>query len=839
MSDQNQPNLNNENQGSNSPNSENQNNLNSNSENLSTNNQTSNSPQNSENSNFAQSINPLTNLNSTSQSPNPINPLNPLNSNSNSQVAPQPNSPQAAQNEPAQNFQNPTDFQNQKPDSNTQTQPTQFSTQNQNNQASQNPPTSTLNSTTNSQSQFPQNPQNKPLPPKNKRLILGLLAAAGCGFVLFVIMMVIGIQQIGPDSNPIAQAMGIDPQVFVNLLVSIVHVFFFTLSFLGFVAALIGVFRAINARKDDPKARGKALMIALGGGVSFLLTIAFWFGIYNYIDSKRVLISQSTVQEIITDPIETIGLTAPVSIAFDASQVPYDTRKYRLLSLNWDFGDGQKGTGVRIIHEYARKGETGRYLVTLNVVKQEIATGEEVTDTFTKDIFIANEKVMASFTATPESGAAPLAVELDGSESKDPDGTIISYEWDLDGDGQFDQTGQKIKTTYEKIGDYTVTLRVTDNSGDFAVTTKTIAVSEAQTVTPVIEIDPQTDEYEVGKVYTFKADKSQSPNGRIVSYSWDFGDGGNQATSRTASHTFVQSGTYTVTLTVTDEDGESAETTQEIKVAGESALPSAVIETTPALTGGQLSGQAPLSVQFSAAKSSSKEGQIVDYQWDFDGDGKKDLSGEKVNFVFRNPGVYETRLTITDSNDLESSATIQIEVTEKTIQAALSATPVQGSAPLIVEFDASASSYQGKEISSYQWDFGDGSNPRIDSAKVTYRYTKIGTFTATVTAIGSDNKRDSAEIVINIRPVPLKSCFSTSRTQGAAPMTVVLDPSCATGSVSSYLWTFGDGNSSRERKPAYTYTKPGAYKIKLEVSDSQNVIDVFEQDVLVTGEITQ
>jgi len=91
---------------------------------------------------------------------------------------------------------------------------------------------------------------------------------------------------------------------------------------------------------------------------------------------------------------------------------------------------------------------------------------------------VKNVAPVASFTATPESGPAPLSVNFDASQSYDPDGTIQSYEWDFNHDGTIDGEGATTSYAYEEAGDYTVMLRVTDDDGDSNETTLRITVTQ-------------------------------------------------------------------------------------------------------------------------------------------------------------------------------------------------------------------------------------------------------------------------------------------------------------------------------------------------------------------------
>ena len=112
--------------------------------------------------------------------------------------------------------------------------------------------------------------------------------------------------------------------------------------------------------------------------------------------------------------------------------------------------------------------------------------------------FGANQPPTASFTAAPTSGPAPLAVAFDGSGSSDPDGDPLSYAWDLDGDGAYDDaTGVTASRTYTTDGNVSVRLRVTDPSGASTVSApQTIAVGNDP---PAALIDAATAPWVVGQ----------------------------------------------------------------------------------------------------------------------------------------------------------------------------------------------------------------------------------------------------------------------------------------------------------------------------------------------------
>jgi PKD repeat protein len=592
------------------------------------------------------------------------------------------------------------------------------------------------------------------------------------------------------------------------------------------------------ARKDDKETRKKGLKLAGIAGGLFILFAIIWVILYIFLSSKEVPVQTGVpASGIITVPENTLNQVAPFKVQFDASRVPINTRQYDIIAYTWDFADGGSSTVMAPEHTFK---EIGKYDVLLKVDVLEKQTNLEDSITFTKIVSISNVELTALFTTTPSQGPAPLTVAFDASDSVAPAGEITAYDWDFDDNNTFtDGEGMTITHEFEKVGTYKVNLRITDNTGQFAVSTEEIEVSGEKVPKAVIEIPTSDGKYFSGIQYTFKAEQSSSPNGDIEKYEWDFGDGTAKATTRTANHKYEEAGEYDVKLVVTDETGEKGESIMTIKVETPESAPIAVIKTVPGVEKDEdyVAGEAPFEVSFDATGSQDADNNIVEFNWDFDGDGEYDSSGESVKYVYTEEGVFNAKLTVIDAEDNESSTVIIIRVAAQPLQARITAEPIEGIIPLTVTFDASSSSYPGGQIVSYEWDFGDGSPKRIDASKVTYKYDQIGTFNASVTAIASDNSRSTATLPVNVRPVSVKACFETAVDQGEAPLTLEFNPACSTGTITRYSWDFGDGSSSVKRKPTKTFNTPGSYKVVLEVSDNQNIVDTFSKDILVTGSL--
>lgn len=680
-------------------------------------------------------------------------------------------------------------------------------------------------------------------PPNPKKLIYGCVGCSGFLVLFFIIFVLIFVAQTSPaGDNPLAKSLGLDPGSFTNTLILLVNLVFGAISVILFLLAIIGLFRLMMARKDDKEARKKGLTMAGISGVLFTIFVFIWVGIYLFLSSKKVIIPKTQSVGIVTEPANTLNLTAPILIKFDSSSAPINKTKYQILSYLWDFGDGETSTVAQTSHTYSDKGKNnGRFDVTLTIDMSDKQTNAESKTNFTTIVTIANVQLNAEFTATPDSGPAPLSVDFDASTSKAPAGDITAYDWDFINNNLFkDGSGVKVSHTFDQVGIYPVNLRVTDNTGQFKVVTKNITVTASNVPAPVIEIPTTDGKYYTNVQYSFLGEKTTSPNGKINKYEWDFGDGTPKANTRTANHIYKTSGTFDVTLTATDETNVSGTLTQKIKVEIADTAPIAAITTVPAIVKGQdyLSGTVPFTVSFDGSSSQDKDNNIVDYKWDFNGDGEIDANGQTTSYVYKTDGIYNATLTVVDGQNQQSNAVLVVKVGAQPLQAKLSADPVEGNVPLTVTFDASGSSYPNGQIVSYEWDFGDGSAKRIDTSKVTYKYTKIGTFTAKVTAIASDNTKSTAQTPVNIRPISLTACFAATPESGPSPLTVEFDPRCSTGTVAKYSWDFGDTSTSKTRKPTHTFTLPGNYQVTLEVADSQNIVNTYTKNVLVTGPIT-
>jgi PKD repeat protein len=240
-------------------------------------------------------------------------------------------------------------------------------------------------------------------------------------------------------------------------------------------------------------------------------------------------------------------------ITFDPVQ---STSTNPLSSATWNFGDGTTAFSAGPLtsqnHTY---GSPGTYTVTLTLVdsRGNLATSSQVVRVY------GDPSASIAVSPNPVEGAA---VSFDGSGSSDPDSgvTLSSYSWSF-GDGT-GGTGETTEHTFAAAGTYTVTLTVTNSLGLKSSTSVQVTVADEL---PAAAFTIGAGTHTTDQPVTFSAGGSVDPDGSVVTYVWEFGDGVS-ASGVTTSHTYRSAGTYTVTLTIVDSSGKTAATSQQVTV---------------------------------------------------------------------------------------------------------------------------------------------------------------------------------------------------------------------------------------------------------------------------------
>ncbi len=214
-----------------------------------------------------------------------------------------------------------------------------------------------------------------------------------------------------------------------------------------------------------------------------------------------------------------------------------------IVSYAWVFGDGGTGSGANPSHTYSA---AGSYLAKLTVTDDNGDTGAKTLRVNVVD----NSAPTASASVVTPIPKTGVPVDFDGTASVDADGTIVAWAWDF-GDTGTGSTSSP-SHTYASAGTYNASVTVTDENGATDISPFVVVVADnvqptaAFTATPTAGTAPLA--------VSFDGATSSDSDGSVVAYSWDFGDS-TSSTVIAPNHVYTAAGSYTATLTVTDDNG--------------------------------------------------------------------------------------------------------------------------------------------------------------------------------------------------------------------------------------------------------------------------------------------
>ena len=343
---------------------------------------------------------------------------------------------------------------------------------------------------------------------------------------------------------------------------------------------------------------------------------------------------------------------APLDVTFTGSATDADGTVTGYL---WSFGDGTTSTLQNPSHAFAMP---GTYSVRLTVTDNGGASGMDQVKVLVTST--ANSPPVATPSATPTSGDAPLIVAFTGAGS-DADGSIASYAW-MFGDGGTSDL-QNPSHTYGTPGSYTARLTVTDNAGATGMATVLITVNGTANRPPTASASATPTTGTAPLAVSFSGGGTDT-DGTIASYAWTFGDG-SASSMQSPTHSYSAAGSYTARLTVTDNAGATGTATVAIGVSAPTNL-------APVANAGvdQLNKDPGTTVSLTGAASSDPDGSVASYAW-------TQVSGPAVTLTgagtatpsFTSPAAttatYEFRLTVTDNGSPAKTATDNVVVSTR------------------------------------------------------------------------------------------------------------------------------------------------------------------------------
>ncbi|NLV26261.1 MAG: PKD domain-containing protein [Methanomicrobiales archaeon] len=460
---------------------------------------------------------------------------------------------------------------------------------------------------------------------------------------------------------------------------------------------------------------------------------------------------------------------------------------------NWSFGDGTANNTNKIAsHEFLMPGWYSINLTTRNLT-------HDINQTKSEKIRISG--LYANFTADKTRAFQvttnePIKVNFTYNEPDVFDAR--GHTWDF-GNGDGTHSGnQKVNTIYTQPGDYTVTFTVNNSCGETNSTQKVISIIEWPV--PNFTYSPTYGSFPL-KIQ-FNDISTDSPD----QWEWDFGDGSGHSLLKNPEHEYQNPGSYDVTLWVQNtkiEGGPGQRSTTKRIVLSEGF--ETKFEADP------VRGVSPLTVQF----TDTTEPPFVDeWSWDF-GDNTVNKT-QNPNHTYYDAGNFLVNLTVKNS-------TTQVMGTDQST--------IEVVEPIHANFEPNRTARMNEtvgvtfkdlstgNISDWFWQFGDGN---ISSEQEpTNFFPEFKEYNVNLTVYNTyyqDVSSFNETVNITEMRAPLADFIGYPRIV-ERDEDVYFEQKAQGPEISSYLWEFGDGQTSTNPNPVHQYTLPGKYNVNLTVKN--------------------
>ncbi len=462
-----------------------------------------------------------------------------------------------------------------------------------------------------------------------------------------------------------------------------------------------------------------------------------------------------------------------------------NTNGTTITNWNWSFGDGNTSTSQNPSNNYA---SASTFNVKLTIINQYGCT-DNITQVATVYPLPQN-----SFTA-PAVCLNNFSVFTDATTIAS--GSITSWAWDL-GDGSL-SANQSPSHAYSNAGTYSATLITTSDKG----CKDTLSQNTLVYSLPIADFSSVPVCENEASPFT---DLSSISSGNIVSWNWSFGDG-NTSNTQSPTNTYAAPGNYTVTLIATSDMGCTANSTHTASV---NTVPSANFSFTNVCSYDEATF---------INTSSIASGNISSYKWDF-GDGNTSAL-QSPNYQYAQAGIYNVSLIAFSGNSCSDTLSQTITVFAVPQAAITTANVCDQQAAAFTD----ATNTNGTLITSWEWDFGNGTNSTEQNPSITF--ASSGSYNTQLIVTSTDGCKDTANGSVVIYPLPIVDYLTNNVCLNATSNFNNLSY-LSSGSM-TYTWDFDDAITSSTQSPTHTFAQAGQYNVKLIATTDKGCLDSITQ----------
>jgi len=407
------------------------------------------------------------------------------------------------------------------------------------------------------------------------------------------------------------------------------------------------------------------------------------------------------------------------------------------------------------------------------------------------------------FTDTTTSGNPPLA-----------------YQWNF-GDGPTNSTLQNPAHQFTAAGAPTVTLTVTDFNGNASVFQMGITVQVD--LIPLANFTVNATYIERNQYIQF-TDTTTSGNPPLA-YQWNFGDGPANSTQQNPLHQYTSYATCTVTLTVSDADGDISVHQTVIYILPDTVPVASFTANYTSIVVGQYVG---------FTDTTTLGNPPLHYEWNF-GDGPGNSTLQNPAHQYLSVASFIVTLTVNDTDNNASVCTLTIMVVANLFPNAsfiASATSIVAG-----EYVAFANlTADGNLPLAFQWNFGDGS-PNDTTPATLHQFTTGGTFTVTLTVVDFNGDMAVSNLTITVAWPKFVASFTAKVVIIKAGESIAFTDNTTGGEPPyTYQWNFGDGTANATtQSPTHLFATAGTFTVTLTVTDANGNTGVYNLQVTVNG----